>query len=114
MTDKISGSVMSLEEVIEHWLEYGMPLPVVHEHAVNLVPACIKALEEVNAYRMKTLIELPVGVTITWSSGETTNMCPAYVFVYRFQLTQWLKKDWNINIHKKELEKENSEIPNSE
>lgn len=113
MEEILKGEVENLVEVFERWLEYGMDLPVVHEHAINLAPICVKALEEVNAYRMKTLIELPVGVSITWSSGETTNMCPAYVIVYRFQLTDWLKKDWN-NKDREKAEKENYKIPNSE
>jgi len=96
MTEILSGEVESFEEVIEHWLEYGMNLPIIHEFAVILVPACIKAIEEVNAYRLDTVIELPNGVTITWDSGETTNLCPAYAIVYRFELTNWLKEDWKM------------------
>jgi hypothetical protein len=105
-----SSEVMSFEEVIEHWLEYDMQLPIVHEHAVNLVPACIKAINEVNAYRMDTLIDLPIGVSITWgSTSETTNLCPAYAIVYRFQLTDWLKEDWDIEKHRTEKETERQE-----
>ncbi len=110
-----SMTVLSLEEVIANHLEYNMQLAVTHEYAVILVSACIKALEEVNAYRLDTLIELPKGVSITWmDTGETTNLCPAYAIVYRFQLTDWLKEDWDIEKHEAQIEKENSEIPNSE
>jgi hypothetical protein len=115
MTDKISGSVMSFEEVIEHWLEYGMDLPVTHEFAVILVPACINAINEVNNYNLDTLIELPKGVSITWmDTGEKTNLCPAYAIVYRLQLTEWLKEDWDIEKHNTKTGKKNTEIPNSE
>jgi hypothetical protein len=114
MTDKISGSVMGFEEVIEHWLEYGITLPVTHEFAVVLVPACIKAINQVNNYNLDALIELPNGVTITWDNGKTSNLCPAYAIVYRFQLTNWLKEDWDIEKHDREIKKENSKIPNSE
>jgi len=110
-----SVTVMSFEEVIEHWLEYGMDLAIIHEFAVPLVPACIKAINEVNNYNLDTLIELPKGVSITWmDTREETNLCPAYAIVYRFQLTNWLKEDWNIEKHNKQVEKEKSEIPNSE
>ena len=113
--EKVANTdVMSFEEVIEHWLEYGMNLPVTHEFAVILVPSCIKALEEVNAYRMDTLIELPVGVSITWmSTSETTNLCPAYAIVYRFQLTDWLNEGWDIEKHKAEQETERQEPEDS-
>jgi len=115
MTEILKGTVEKLDEVIERWLEYGMPMPIIHEHAVNLVPACIMAINEVNNYNLDTLIELPKGVSIIWgSTGETTNMCPAYVIMYRFDLTNWLKKGWNIKKHEEQLEKENSEMPNSE
>ena len=115
MTDKISGSVMNFEEVIEHWLEYGMDLSITNEFAVHLVPACIKAINEVNDYNLDALIELPDDVTITWmDTGKQTNLCPAYAIVYRFQLTKWLKKDWDIVKHDAQIEKEKSEIPNSE
>jgi hypothetical protein len=95
MTDKIFGESENLEKTLERWLEYGMTLSITHEHAVNLAPICVKALEEVNAYRIYTLIELPVGVSITWQSGKESKLCPAYVIVYRFQLTNWIRKDWN-------------------
>ena len=101
-------------EILEKWLEYGMEMPLTHEFAVPLAPLCIKALEEVNEYRMNTLIELPEGVNITWSSGERTNQCPAYVFVAKFQLTDWLKKGWNWEKHNAEVEQAKNEIPNSE
>lgn len=93
-----SGSVvvLDLEEAITNWLEYGMHLGITHNYAVALAPACVKALDEVNNYRLDTLIELPKGVTITWDTGETTNLCPAYAIVYRFQLTDWLKKGWKM------------------
>lgn len=115
MTEVLKGTVENLDEVIERWLEYGMDLAITHEFAVALSPICIKAINEANAYRMDTLIELPSGVSITWmDTGESTNLCPAYAIVYRFQLTDWLKPDWDIVKYKKELEKENNEIPNSE
>lgn len=115
MTDKISGEVENLEQVLERWLEYGMTLSITHKFAVALVPACIKALEEVNAYRMDTLIKLPNGVSITRAnSGETTNLCPASAIIQRFQLTDWLKDDWDIEKYKREIEKARNEIPNSE
>lgn len=110
-----SMTIMSLGERIENWLEYGMNLAITHKYAVILVPACIKAIEEVNAYRMDTLIELPKGVSITWGdTGEKTNLCPAYAIFYRFQLTDWLKEDWDIEKHKRDVEQAKSEIPNSE
>lgn len=92
-----SMTVLNLEEVIANHLEYNITLSVTKEQADSLVPICIKALDEVNAYRLDTLIELPAGQTITWlSTGETTNMCPAYALVYRYQLTDWLKPDWKM------------------
>jgi hypothetical protein len=102
MEEILSGEVENFEEVIEHWLEYGMALPVVHEHAVNLVPACIKALEEVNAYRIHTLIKLPIGITTEDDNGNPTDMSPSGAIIYRFQLTDWLRKDWNAEDYKKE------------
>ncbi len=108
MTETSASIVENFEEVIERWLEYGMDLPVVHEHAVNLTPVCIKALEEVNAYRIYTLIELPIGIIIDWlDTGESSKLCPAYGIVYRFQLTDWLKKGWNFEKYKKEQEAKN-------
>jgi hypothetical protein len=110
-----SATVMTMEETIEYWLEYGMDLPITHEFALPLVPACIKAIDEVNLYNIDTLIELPKGVSITWmDTGERTNLCPAYAIVYRFQLTNWLRTDWDIEKHNAQIEKENSEIPNLE
>jgi|WetSurSiteA1Bulk_404760.scaffolds.fasta_scaffold00318_7 hypothetical protein len=92
-----SPTVMSLEEVIANHLEYNITLSVTKEQADTLVPICIEAIKEVNAYRLHTLIKLPAGQTITWlSTGETTDMCPAYALVYRYQLTDWLKDGWNM------------------
>jgi hypothetical protein len=97
MIEKISGSVLSLEEVIANHLEYNAKISVTKEQAEVLAPICVKAIEEVNAYRLHTLIELPAGQSITWlSTGETTNMCPAYALVYRYELTDWVKPDWEM------------------
>jgi len=98
MTEELgSMTVKSLEEVIANHLEYNINLSVTKEQADVLVPICIKAIDEVNAYRLDTLIELPKGQTITWlSTGETTSLCPAYALVYRYQLTDWLKEDWKM------------------
>jgi hypothetical protein len=89
--------VLSLEEVIANHLEYNAKISVTKEQAEVLAPICVKAIEEVNAYRLHTLIELPAGQSITWlSTGETTNMCPAYALVYRYELTDWVKPDWEM------------------
>jgi hypothetical protein len=95
MTDTSGSEVLTTEEAIANWLEYGMDLPVTEPFAKSLAPACIKAIKAVNDHDLKKLIELPKGTTITWlSSGETTNLCPAYAIVYRFQLDQSLNKEW--------------------
>lgn len=92
-----SITVMSLEEVIANHLEYNTKISVTKEQAELLAPICVKAIEEINAYRLHTLIKLPAGQTITWfSTGETTDMCPAYALVYRYELTDWLKPDWEM------------------
>jgi hypothetical protein len=97
MTDTSASTVLSFEEVIANHLEYNISLSVTKEQAKSFAVICIKALEEVNAYRLDTLIELPAGQTITWlSTGETTNLCPAYALVYRYQLTDWLRPDWKM------------------
>jgi hypothetical protein len=95
MTNTTGSEVLTTEESIANWLEYGMDLPVTEPFAKALAPVCVKAIEAVNNHDLKTLIELPKGITITWlSSNETTNLCPAYAIVYRFQLDQWLNKEW--------------------
>lgn len=96
MENITSGSaVLTKEEVIVNWLEYGMDLAVTEDFAKALVPACIKAIQAVNNHNLDELIELPNGVSITWmDTNETTSLCPAYAIVYRFQLTQWLNAEW--------------------
>ena len=97
MTETSASTVLSLEEVIANHLEYNAKISVTKEQADALVPVCIKAIEEVNAYRLKTLVKLPAGQTITWlSTGETTDLCPAYAIMYRYELTAWLKPDWEM------------------
>ena len=97
-----SMTVLTLEERIANHLEYNITLSVTKEQADSLVPICIKAIEEVNAYRLHTLIKLPAGQTITWlSTGETTDMCPAYAIMNRYELTDWLKPDWKMPEDKK-------------
>lgn len=94
MTDKISGSVMSMEEAIAYHLEYNFVVPFPITHIPLLVPVCVEAIKEVNNHNLDAKIPLPKGIEMVDNEGNPYNYAFAYEVVARCRLDQWLNEEW--------------------
>jgi hypothetical protein len=94
MTDKISGSVMSIEEAIAYHLEYNFAVPFPQTHIPLLVPICIEAIKNVNDHNLYVEISLPKAIAWTTSDGVEHNSIPAYAVIALCRLDQWLNAEW--------------------
>lgn len=94
MTDKILGSVMSIEEAIAYHLEYNFAVPFPATHIPLLVPVCIQAIKEVNNHNLKAKISLPKGIESVDDNGNSFDTIYAYEIVARCRLDQWLNAEW--------------------
>lgn len=89
-----NSNVMSREETIAYHLEYNMSVPPPTGTIPLVVPACIKAIDAVNAHNMDEKIDLPDCLRWVDENEVDQPYMPAYAMVALFHLEAYLNEEW--------------------
>lgn len=94
MIENGSPVVMSREETITYHLEYNMSVPPPRDAIPMVVPACIQAIDAVNAHDLEKRIPLPPCLRWVDKNEERRDYMPAYAMVALFHLERYLNQEW--------------------